>query len=86
MYEGFITHLVMKKNLITFSTSTITKPLNTVAVGGRKTKTKKQPKKAREEPKKPSKKTLNKPSKKPTKKVALKEPNVYGVIKHKIKI
>jgi hypothetical protein len=88
MYEGFITHLVMKKRLITFKTSTITKPLNTVAVGGRKTKSKsrKQPKKAREEPKKPPKKTLNKPSKKPTKKVALKEPNVYGVIKHKIKI
>jgi hypothetical protein len=84
MYEGFIRYLVMKKNLITFSTSTITKPLNTVAVGGRKTKSKsrKQPKKAREEPKKP----LNKPPKKPTKKVALKEPNVYGVIKHKIKI
>jgi hypothetical protein len=83
MYEGFITHLVMKKKLITFKTSTITKTFNT-AVGGRKTKSKsrKQPKKAREEPKK----TLNKPSKKPTKKVALKEPNVYGVIKHKIRI
>ena len=76
--------LIINMNLITFSTSTITKPLNTVAVGGRKTKSKsrKQPKKAREEPKKP----LNKPPKKPTKKVALKEPNVYGVIKHKIKI
>jgi hypothetical protein len=81
-----------------FATSQITKELRGVrgvsgvsgVSGGRKTKTKKQPKKAREEPKKPSKKTLNKPSKKPTKKptkkVALKEPNVYGVIKHKIKI
>jgi hypothetical protein len=82
MYEGFIRDLVMKKKLITFTKSTITKEFNTVAVGGRKTKTKKQPKKAREEPKK----TLNKPPKKPSKKVALKEPNVYGVIKHKIRI
>jgi len=91
MYEGFITHLVMKKKLITFKTSTITKTFNK-AVGGRKTKSKsrKQPKKAREEPKKSLNKPLNKPpkkpTKKPTKKVALKEPNVYGVIKHKIKI
>jgi hypothetical protein len=48
--------------------------------GGRKTKSKSRqpPKKAREEPKKPPKK--------PSKKIALKEPNVYGVIKHKIKI
>ena len=67
--------------ITTFATSKITKELRGVS-GGRKTKTKKQPKKAREEPKK----TLNKPSKKPTKKVALKEPNVYGVIKHKIRI
>jgi hypothetical protein len=66
----------MKKKLITFKTSTIIKTFNT-AVGGRKTKSK-----SRKQPKKP----LNKPSKKPTKKVALKEPNVYGVIKHKIKI
>lgn len=76
MYEGFITHLVMKKKLITFKTSTITKTFKT-AVGGRKTKSK-----SRKQPKKP----LNKPPKKPTKKVALKEPNVYGVIKHKIRI
>jgi hypothetical protein len=79
--------------ITTFATSQITKELRGVSgvsgvSGGRKTKSKsrKPPKKAREEPNKPSKKTLNKPSKKPTKKVALKEPNVYGVIKHKIKI
>jgi hypothetical protein len=65
-----------KDKITIFATSKITKELRGVSgvSGGRKTKTKKQPKKAREEPKKP------------TKKVALKEPNVYGVIKHKIKI
>jgi hypothetical protein len=70
--------------ITTFTETSIINRLKSGVSGGRKTKSKSRqtPKKAREEPKKP----LNKPPKKPTKKVALKEPNVYGVIKHKIKI
>jgi hypothetical protein len=70
--------------ITTFTAASIINGLKRGVSGGRKTKSKSRqpPKKAREEPKK----TLNKPSKKPTKKVALKEPNVYGVIKHKIRI
>jgi hypothetical protein len=72
--------------ITTFATSQITKELRGVSgvSGGRKTKSKsrKQPKKSLN---KPPKKTREEP-KKPTKKVTLKEPNVYGVIKHKIRI
>jgi hypothetical protein len=70
--------------ITTFTETSIINRLKSGVSGGRKTKSKSRqtPKKAREEPKKP----LNKPPKKPSKKIALKEPNVYGVIKHKIKI
>jgi hypothetical protein len=63
--------------ITTFTETSIINRLKSGVSGGRKTKSK-----SRKQPKK----TLNKPSKKPTKKVALKEPNVYGVIKHKIRI